>query len=114
MANHTPGTGNSTVGYLMIHANGGLNQMRMGVCTNSLHVFFFMQHLIEFWVKFEISHNFLLYTQISDMVAIAKLMNATLVIPTLDHDSFWTDPRHVWKSHNISKFALREKIEDRK
>ncbi|KAL2348164.1 hypothetical protein Fmac_002164 [Flemingia macrophylla] len=52
-------------GYLLIGTSGGLNQQRTGLFSENM--------------------------TITDAVVVARILNATLVVPELDHHSFWKD-----------------------
>ncbi|RRT83375.1 hypothetical protein B296_00008594 [Ensete ventricosum] len=66
-------------GYLLIATSGGLNQQRTGVNFILLTYFIFSHYFSN--------------DQITDAVVVARILNATLVVPQLDHHSFWKDAR---------------------
>lgn len=87
---------------MVVSCNGGLNQMRAAVsgwltpCTFCYPVLVLFDFLI-IWCM-------LLNVQICDMVAIARYLNVTLIVPELDKTSFWADPR--WASHSFYALSI--------
>lgn len=78
-------------GYLMVSCNGGLNQMRAAVSEPSMAIY---DVLFLYIRNLNFLHLKSMFTmQICDMVAIARYLNVTLIVPELDKTSFWADPR---------------------
>lgn len=89
-------------GYIMVSANGGLNQQRVAVSINQTNYYIFdSSRKYVCMVIFS-------FLQICNAVAVAALLNATLVLPRFLYSNVWKDPRY-FKLLKISKF-IKNKI----
>ncbi|EEE61454.1 hypothetical protein OsJ_15700 [Oryza sativa Japonica Group] len=114
---------NSSTGYLLIGTSGGLNQQRIGITdavvvarilnatlvvpeldhhsfwkddsdfSDIFDVDWFISYLSkDVTIVKRIPYEVMIF-QITDAVVVARILNATLVVPELDHHSFWKDDR---------------------
>eukprot|EP00850_Spirogloea_muscicola_P015357 SM000117S25477 [mRNA] locus=s117:32026:35295:- [translate_table: standard] len=98
----------ATNGYLLVNANGGLNQMRAGCMLVASSLREPSNETSEGQVTLQLNSQQptcdaqalmhlcsmapdLECAQICDMVAIARIMNVTLILPQLDSTSYWAD-----------------------
>lgn len=72
-------------GYIMVTANGGINQQRVAVS--------FLLLVQQFIFKISLVTNHLISSQVCNIVVVARLLNAALVIPKFMLSDVWTDAR---------------------
>lgn len=78
-------------GFLKVSCNGGLNQMRAAVSCSCFTLYIVVFIYVYVRRVFTLENG---WFQICDMVAVARLLNLTLVVPELDKQSFWADTRY--------------------
>jgi rhamnogalacturonan I rhamnosyltransferase len=66
-----------------------------GEYTMSFYLKLFLRLLISGQLCVADASQQLFFWQICDMVTVARCLNLTMVIPELDKQSFWADPRFV-------------------
>ncbi|KAG2248699.1 hypothetical protein Bca52824_088327 [Brassica carinata] len=92
-------------GFLQVFLDGGLNQQRMGLVGSAL--FITLRHYINFT-----DFSFDLLLQICDAVAVAKILNVTLVIPRLEVNPVWQDSSSFADIFDVDHFitVLKDEV----
>lgn len=96
-------------GYIQVFLDGGLNQQRMGVSTciyckmlcSMVEVYFLKIHRYFLFSVTDVYTFVSNFPKICDAVAVAKILNATLIIPYLEVNPVWQDSRYILISSSV-------------